>query len=180
MVVTGFCKGWYSLGTLWPPRFCWEEALFEGFLPESDCGSRFFFCVWGLDGVETGRRAPLPGWGCAGVVRWCGVAFFCASPAEWIEGDVSGAVVSAGCFVVWEEELCVCWEPEGLRPRDRLSSSQALRKVFRGGGGDNCNNSLPICIIAPGSCSLLLSKRGASAFCEFALGLCRPLIKRGS
>ena len=66
---------------------------------------------------------------------WWGVAFFCASPAEWIEGDVTGVVVSAGRFVVWEEELCVCWEPEGSGPRDRLSSSQALRKVFRGGGG---------------------------------------------
>ena len=48
---------------------------------------------------------------------------------------MTGVVVSAGCFVVWEEELGVCREPEGSGPRDRLSSSQALRNLFPGGGG---------------------------------------------
>lgn len=54
----------------------------QGLTPDSGCESPVL-CV-----------AVSMEWGCAAGVSLCGVAFFCASPAEWIEGDVTGAVVS--------------------------------------------------------------------------------------
>ena len=48
------------------------------------------------------------------------------------------------------------------------------------GGGGDCNNSLPVCIVAPAPCAAPCPKGGASAFCQFALRLCRPWIKWGS